>query len=72
MSTPALQQLREILKQSDDDSLQKFLQGYSIGMAADVFVASMTAPNQRIAFFTALAQTYPDDWAQAVTELSKL
>lgn len=62
--------LREALKIADDESLTMFLQNYSIGVSADLFIRSMTAKGQRKEFFLALARTYVEDWNEAVKEAS--
>ena len=64
--------LRAALNASDDESLAKFLYGYSIGFAADQFIGIMTEPSQRAEFLVAIAKTYPDDWKQAIEALKKL
>ena len=69
---PAAIQLRAALNASNDESLAKFLYGYSIGFAADQFIGIMTEPSQRAEFLVAIAKTYPDDWKKAVEALSKL
>lgn len=63
--------LREALKIADDESLTAFLQNYSLGVSADLFIRSMTAAGQRKEFFLALARTYSEDWNAAVKEQSE-
>jgi len=64
--------LRAALNASNDESLAKFLYGYSIGFAADQFIGIMTEPGQRSEFLIAIAKTYPDDWKQAIEALKLL
>ena len=63
---PATINLRAALNASNDESLAKFLYGYSIGFAADQFIGIMTEPNQRAKFLVIIAKTYPDDWKKAL------
>jgi ATP-dependent exoDNAse (exonuclease V) beta subunit len=58
-------QLRAILQRSDDNALSAFLYGYSLGMVADLLIATMNEPNVRIEFLAAVAKTYPADWKAA-------
>lgn len=69
---PAATHLRAALNASNDESLAKFLYGYSIGFAADQFIGIMTEPSQRAEFLAAIAKTYPDDWKKALEILTHL
>ena len=64
-------QLREVLKNCTDDELEAFLQGYTVGSAAELFVSLMIHPQQRTQFFIAIAKAYPEDWKAATEELAK-
>lgn len=57
--------LREMLLKSDDGALILFFKSYSLGFAADQFVAAMELPGERAMFIAALAQRYPADWKTA-------
>lgn len=70
-SDPGLAQMRKVLASADDSTLQAFMQAYSLGIVTDFLMSTMTAPNQRVEFLTAVAQQYPDDWKQAV-QLTKV
>lgn len=70
LSLPAAQ-LKVILQSASDESLVKFMHGYSVGFAAHQFIEIMAEPNQRVEFFIAIAKTYPDDWKRAVEILSR-
>lgn len=58
-------ELKEMLKTAGDDQLATFLHGYAMGFAADQFIAGMTRPNERVGFFVAMLNTYPEDWEKA-------
>lgn len=62
--------LREMLVKSDDNTLALFFKSYSLGFAADQFVAAMNIPDERAMFLTALAKRYPADWAKALESLA--
>lgn len=58
-------QFRQILVKSTDEQLASFLQGYVLGGGADIFIAAMNAPDQRVNFLLEIAQSYPEDWQKA-------
>ena len=68
---PNIAQLRTILQTLDDNTLEAFLHGYTLGVGAEMFVSVMILPNQRVEFLTAIAKAYPKDWQEAVEKLSK-
>ncbi|HEX6826566.1 MAG TPA: hypothetical protein VF077_09660 [Nitrospiraceae bacterium] len=63
-------QLREMLLKSDDTTLPLFFKSYSIGFAADTFLAAMVLPGERATFLVALAERYPEDWKKALELLT--
>jgi ATP-dependent exoDNAse (exonuclease V) beta subunit len=63
-------QLKAILQTSNDEALAGFLHSHALGFIANQLIGAMTEPQQRIQFFIAIAQTYPDDWKQAVIKLT--
>lgn len=65
LSLPAAQ-LKAILQSASDESIVKYMHGYSVGFAAHQFIEIMVEPNQRVEFLIAIAKTYPDDWKRAV------
>ena len=65
------EELRKVLVSADDETLAKFMHGYSLGVGSDLFISVMVEPNQRVEFFVAMAAAYPDDWKAAVELLSK-
>jgi hypothetical protein len=58
--------LREMLLKSDDNTLALFFKSYSLGFAADQFVAAMEIPGERAMFLAAVAKRYPEDWQKAL------
>jgi hypothetical protein len=62
--------LREMLAKSDDNTLALFIKSYSLGFAADQFVAGMTLQGERVMFLAALAKRYPEDWKQTLALLA--
>jgi hypothetical protein len=64
--TPAIAQLRATLQSANENTLAAFLQVYALGFAADQFISAMNQPGQRVEFLVAIAQTYPNDWKEAV------
>ncbi len=62
--------LREMLIKTDDKSLALFLKSYSLGFAADQFVAVMDIPSERAMFLAAVAKRYPEDWKKALAILA--
>ncbi len=62
--------LREMLTKSDDNTLGLFLKSYSLGFAADQFVAAMDLASERAMFLAAIAKRYPEDWQKALTILA--
>jgi len=71
MANEPANQLRTVLQTASDEALEAFLQGYTVGSAAELFLNLMIQPHQRAAFLVAIAKTYPNDWKEAVEELSK-
>lgn len=67
-----VEQLKEILKSSNNDSLERFMHGYALGLGADLFIGVMLEPGQRADFLVAIAKTYPDDWKKALELLAKV
>ena len=67
----AVEQLKVILQTSDNESLIKYMNGYALGIGADLFITVMSEPGQRADFLVAIAKTYPEDWKKAVEELAK-
>jgi len=68
---PIVEQLKAVLRTNSDEALAAFLRGYVLGSGADEFISLMIGPGQRVNFFTAIAQAYPDDWKQAAEQLAK-
>jgi len=62
--------LREMLLKSDDTTLALFFKSYSLGFAADQFVAAMELPGERTMFLAAVAKRYPEDWAKTLAILA--
>jgi hypothetical protein len=62
--------LREMLIKSDDNTLALFFKSYSLGFAADQFVAAMELQGERSMFLVALAKRYPEDWKKALELLA--
>ena len=62
--------LREMLTKTDDNSLGLFLKSYSLGFAADQFVAAMDLSGERAMFLAAVAKRYPEDWTKALAILA--
>lgn len=62
--------LREMLLKSDDNTLALFFKSYSLGFAADQFVAAMELKDERVMFLAALAKRYPEDWKNALALLA--
>lgn len=62
--------LREMLTKTDDNSLALFLKSYSLGFAADQFVAAMELSGERAMFLAAVAKRYPEDWKKALAILA--
>ena len=58
--------LREMLDKSDDNTLALFLKSYSLGFAADQFIAAMSLPGERTMFLAALSKRYPADWEKTL------
>jgi len=67
----SMAQLKVLLRSSNNEALEGFLHGYSVGFAAHQFINIMVGPNQRIEFLIAIAKTYPEDWKQAVEILGR-
>ena len=68
---PIVEQLKAVLSSNSDEALAAFLRGYVLGSGADEFISLMIGPGQRVQFFTAIAQAYPDDWKAANEQLAK-
>lgn len=62
--------LREMLTKSDDNTLALFIKSYSLGFAADQFIAAMNIQGERVMFLAALATRYPEDWKQTLALLT--
>lgn len=62
--------LREMLIKSDDATLALFFKSYSLGFAADQFVAGMELSGERSMFLAALVKRYPEDWKKALELLA--
>jgi len=61
-------QLRAVLDTSNDEGFLRFMHGYALGYAADLFIGQMT-DLQRIDFLVAIAKTYPEEWKKAIVTL---
>jgi len=70
-SNLSMVQLKVLLQSSNDEALEGFMHGYSIGFAAHQFINIMIAPNQRVEFLIAIAKTYPDDWKRTIEILGR-
>ncbi len=62
--------LREMLTKSDDATLALFIKSYSLGFAADQFIAAMSLQGERVMFLAALAKRYPEDWKKTLEILA--
>ena len=62
--------LREMLNKTDDNSLALFFKSYSLGFAADQFVAAMELTGERSMFLAAVAKRYPEDWKKTLELLA--
>jgi hypothetical protein len=62
--------LREMLNKSDDNTLALFFKSYSLGFAADTFVAAMNLSSERTMFLVAIAKRYPEDWKKTLELLA--
>ncbi len=55
-------------QESKDEKFAQFINAYSLSWAANHFITIMN-PEQRVKFFVAIAQTYPNEWQAATAQL---
>jgi len=53
----------------NNEEFSRFIYAYAISWGANHFLNVMDS-EQRVAFFIAIAQTYPDEWNEAITKLT--
>jgi wobble nucleotide-excising tRNase len=58
-----LQQIRDIIKDANDDAVINFMTAYALGSIADLLIQSLDEP-ARQSFFQQMKIKYPQYWEQ--------